>query len=118
MLKRRAVIAAFAAAVLAPLAAVADIPPPYELYGVGLEISEAEPFPEVSAVGKGSPAEKAGVQKGDAVIAIDGTYPKDLPFYYFARSLKGKQGTEVELILLREQRRVLVVKIKRSVRDR
>jgi predicted metalloprotease with PDZ domain len=103
---------------LVPLLAKADVPPPYELYGIGAQVSEAEPFPVVSGVSKDSPADKAGVRKGDAVIAIDGSYPKGIPFYYFARGLKGKKDSDVELVLLRQERRVLVVKVKRTVRDR
>lgn len=102
---------------LLPLMARADVPPPYTLYGIGAQVSEAEPFPLVSDVAKNSPAEKAGVRKGDAVIAIDGSYPKGMPIYYFARGLKGKKGTVVELVLLREERRVLVVRVKRTLRD-
>jgi C-terminal processing protease CtpA/Prc len=118
VMKSLALVTSLVALFLAGMPAAADIPPPYEVHGIGAELKEAEPFPVVSGVSKDSPADQAGVRKGDAVIAIDGAYPKGVPFYFFARGLKGKKGTSVELVLLREERRVLVVKVKRSVRDR
>lgn len=116
-MKTLAVIAGFVLMAFVPILARADIPPPYALYGIGAQITEAEPYPVISGVSKDSPADKAGVRKGDAVIAIDGTYPKGIPSYYFVRSLKGRQGSVVELVLLREERRVLVVRVKRTLRD-
>jgi len=96
--------------------ALADVPPPYELYGIGASIADAQPFPKVSTVAPGSPAALAGLKAGDAVIAINGIYSKGgAPFYFFARGLQGPQGSSVELIVLRDNRQVLVLKIARSV---
>ena len=94
----------------------ADVPPPYEPHGIGMELGETDDLPAVQSVLKGGPAEKAGVKKGDEVLAVDGTYAKAVPHYYLARSVRGEKGTVVELVLLREDRLVLVVKVKRSVR--
>lgn len=95
----------------------ADIPPPYEIYGIGAGINEAEPYPKLSGVAMKGPAALAGAKEGDGVIAIDGTYAKSgVPFYYFARGLGGRQGSTVELVLLRDGRQVLVVKVVRSAR--
>jgi len=71
----------------------------------------------VVSVVKGGPAAVAGVKTGDGVLAVDGTYAKAVPHYYLERSIRGERGTEVELVLLREERRVLVVKVKRSLRQ-
>jgi C-terminal processing protease CtpA/Prc len=96
----------------------ADIPPPYDVYGIGASLSEAEPFPTLT-VRAGSPAAQAGLKSGDAVIAIDGGYAKaGPPFYFFARGLTGRQNSKVEVIVLRDGREVLVRQLVRSVRLR
>ena len=107
-------------ALLVSLATVAkaDIPPPYEPYGVGATLTEGDPFPTIASVTAGSPAAQAGVQKGDGVIAIDGTYAKaGPPFYWFARGMQGPQDSKVQLILLRAGH-VTVLLLTRTVRLR
>ena len=93
----------------------ADIPPPYELFGIGANVAEAEPFPKMTEVLPKGPAAVAGVREGDAVIAIDGFYSKtQMPFYMFARSVKGKKNSVVELVLLRDGSNVVVIRVKRT----
>jgi C-terminal processing protease CtpA/Prc len=111
-----------AIAVLAVLAGFvtatyADVPPPYEPYGIGARLSEAEPFPKLMEVRAGSPAQAAGLKNGDGVIAIDRSYSKSgrVPFYFFARGMQGPQGSMVELVILREEREVFMVRLKRTV---
>jgi C-terminal processing protease CtpA/Prc len=95
----------------------ADVPPPYEVYDVGASLSEGEPFPVVSDLVKGGPADKAGVKKGDGVIAIDGAYSKGGgPFYFFARRFGGPKGSVAEVVLLRDGYSVLTIKAKRTHR--
>ncbi len=113
-------ISRFASALFAVLALMtvpapkADIPPPYERYGIGATLTEAEPYPVISGVIKGGAADKAGIVNGDAIIAVDGDYARGgVPFYYFAGMLSGRQGTEVELVVLHDLRLVRVVKVKR-----
>jgi len=97
-------------------AAKADIPPPYDPYGIGASLADGNPFPTIAGVTAGSPAAKAGVQRGDGVIAIDGVYSKSgAPFYWFARGLQGPQDSKVQLILLRGGH-VSVVQLARTVR--
>ena len=103
------------------LAAVAkaDIPPPYEPYGVGVTMSEGEPFPTISNVVAGSPAAQAGIKVGDGVIAIDGAYAKaGPPFYWFAKGLRGPQNSKTQLIVLCDHQQVLVLQLMRTVRQR
>lgn len=99
------------------LPSAADIPPPYDPYGVGARLEEAEPFPRLNAVQPGSPAAQAGIKNGDAVIAIDGDYSKAgrVPFYFFARGMQGPKDSVVELVLLRDNQSVRTVKLRRSV---
>lgn len=98
-------------------AVVADVPPPYEPYGVGARLVDAEPYPKFDDVKAGSPAAKAGLKAGDAVLAIDGSYSKSgrVPFYFFARGMQGRQGSAVVLVILRDNQRVFTVKLARTV---
>ena len=83
----------------------ADVPPPYELYGVGASMADAQPFPTISGVAPDSPAAKAGLKVGDGVIALNGIYAKaGAPFYFFARGLQGQQNSNLEIIVLRDNR--------------
>jgi C-terminal processing protease CtpA/Prc len=97
----------------------ADIPPPYEPYGIGASLGEAEPFPVIAKIAPGSPAALAGLKVGDGVIAIDGTYAKaGPPFYFFARGLQGPRNSKIEVIILRDKQQVLVRQLTRTVRIR
>jgi len=92
----------------------ADIPPPYERYGIGVRLQEGDPYPTIMEVVTDGAAAKAGIVVGDAVIAIDGDYARGVvPFYYFAGKLSGRKGSDVELIVLHDAREVKVVKLKR-----
>ncbi len=112
----RSAIFALGLAAFAVLAR-ADAPPPYDPHGIGARLAEAEPFPVFAEVKGGSPAAEAGLKKGDAVIAIDGDYSAAgrVPFYFFARGMQGPQNSSVELVILRDQRRVFTVKLRRTV---
>ncbi len=97
----------------------ADIPPPYEPFGIGAVLSEHEPFPTLVDIKRGGPAEIAGLIAGDEVIALDGSYAKSgAPFYFFARKLQGMKNSGVQLIVLRAGHTVLVVNAKRTYRLR
>ena len=97
----------------------ADIPPPYEPYGIGASLADAQPFPAIAAIASASPAAQAGLKVGDGVIAINGAYSKGgAPFYFFARGLQGPQNSKVEVIILRDGREVLVKQMVRTVRLR
>ena len=116
MLRTMALLTIVFAALASGRPALADVPPPYALYGIGASLADAQPFPTISTVSPGSPAARGGLKVGDGVIAIDGVYSKGGgPFYFFARGLQGPQGSNVELVVLRDNRQVLVVKIARSV---
>ena len=97
--------------------ALADIPPPYDPYGIGARLAEATPFPRLADLQAGSPAAKAGLKNGDGVIAIDGDYSASgrVPFYFFARGMQGPRNSAVTLVILRDEQRVFTVKVARSV---
>ena len=98
--------------------AAADVPPPYDLYGIGVTMKDGVPFPRIATVDKDGPAALAGVKAGDQVLALNGTYSASpAPFYFFARGLTGPKDSMAEVIVLRNDAQVLVIKVKRTVRS-
>lgn len=96
----------------------ADVAPPYEVYGIGAQLEDGEPFPKLVQFKKNGPADAAALKQGDGVIAIDGGYSKSgqAPFYFYARGLQGPKDSVVELVVLRNGREVRVVKLMRTVK--
>jgi carboxyl-terminal processing protease len=65
--------------------------------GVGLGVNEVERGLSVGAVYPGSPAERAGIEEGDVITAVDGKSIAGLPAEVSTARIKGPVGTEVEL---------------------
>jgi C-terminal processing protease CtpA/Prc len=97
----------------------ADVPPPYEPYGIGAVLEDHAPYPRLTGLVRAGAAQIAGLKAEDQVIAIDGSYAKGAaPFYFFARKLQGPKGSAVRLVVLRDQSEVIVVSLKRTQRLR
>jgi S1-C subfamily serine protease len=77
---------------------------------LGVSTSEVEGRLVVSKVAPGAPGEKAGVKKGDVIVAVNGEAPKDLSDFYRKVWSLGHAGVDVPLDVMRdEQRRSLTV---------
>lgn len=73
-----------------------------ELVGIGIEVVyEQDKGYYVTKAYKGSPAEKAGVSKGDYIISADGIKVTEVGPTEFLNLIKGKPGTEVSLGILK-----------------
>ena len=71
----------------------------YEGIGVTLESEEDEIV--VASPIEGSPADKAGVESGDVVVAIDGESVRGKDLSEITEKVRGPEGTRVELTVLR-----------------
>lgn len=72
--------------------------------GVGIEtVQDADGNMEVVSVVPGSPAEKAGMRKGDTVTQIDGKEVVRITYAEAVQSLDGAAGSKISFKLLREQ---------------
>ncbi len=70
--------------------------------GVGVTISAGESgYVEVVTPTKGSPAEAAGLRKGDLILAVDGTEYVGADLDVCAAAIRGKEGTAVTLTIRR-----------------
>src|SRR5688572_12387595 len=86
-----------------------------EIVGIGVEIR----FDEESGLGfvkrvlPGSGAEKAGLAAQDAILAVDGRSYRGKEYREVVEAIRGKEGTTVELTLLRADR-VITKSIRRQ----
>lgn len=84
--------------------------------GVGITISvrEDEQGLDILEVTPNGPAQEAGVQAGDQLVAVDGTDIRGMTLAEVSDLIKGKEGTSVVLTLIRREGEVeLSVKRKR-----
>ena len=72
----------------------------YSGIGLLLDFSDGKVL-KVSATMEGQPAEAAGLQKGDQILAIDGTPISDIEKEEVANHIRGEAGTFVVLRILR-----------------
>lgn len=68
-----------------------------EFSGVGLTVSEIRRGLRVASVLENTPAERAGIERGDLVVAVDGESIAGKPADVASARIKGPPGTEVEL---------------------
>ena len=77
--------------------------------GVGVEYDHDEQTILVKTVYIDSPAEKAGIEVGDYIHAVDGVTIEEIGYRDALEHVRGPIGTEVELTLLRGDKLVTVV---------
>ena len=67
--------------------------------GIGLQVSEVDQGLRVAEVYPESPAERAGIERGDVITAVDGKSIAGLAAEVSTAKIRGKPGTTVELKL-------------------
>lgn len=70
--------------------------------GVGMSLDQVDERIIVVATFENTPAAKAGIQKGDEILEIDGTSTKGMPLEKAISLIRGKTGTKVTLTVGRE----------------
>lgn len=73
-------------------------------YGIGayVQLDENTGLPKISGVIEGSPAEEAELRANDLIYEVDGTSTYGLNLTEAVALIKGPEGTDVELTLIRE----------------
>jgi carboxyl-terminal processing protease len=77
--------------------------PPAEYSGIGASINAPSPndYVEIARVFPGSPAEKAGVKKGDKIKQVQGEDMLGKTSEETANKIKGPEGTIVNIVMIR-----------------
>jgi carboxyl-terminal processing protease len=70
--------------------------------GVGMEIAVKSEVLTVVSPLKNTPAERAGLKSGDAILKIDGKDTKGLDVTQAVKMIRGPKGTQVTLLVQRE----------------
>jgi carboxyl-terminal processing protease len=72
-----------------------------EYAGIGALITRKGQYVMISEPYKGFPADKAGLKAGDKILSIDGVEMKGKETEQVSNKLKGRSGTEVEVVVER-----------------
>jgi carboxyl-terminal processing protease len=83
--------------------------------GLGIQISSQNGVPKVIAPIDGTPADKAGLQPSDLIVAIDGASTQDMGLSKIVRILRGEPGTKVTVTILRGTQEPFDVTITRQI---
>ena len=86
----------------------ADLKSREELVGIGVEMKKHDQGAFVVRPVQGSPAEKAGVQRGDIILSINGTKTESLDLNEIANLISGPNGSPVLLKVLRNEKEVVI----------
>lgn len=70
--------------------------------GIGIQLEGKGDSVVVSSPIESSPAEEAGIETGDVVVAVDGRDVRGEDLSKIAESIRGPEGTRVELTVLRD----------------
>lgn len=83
--------------------------------GIGAQLGIRDQLPVIVAPFDGSPADLAGIKAGDIILQVDGQDVTTLPLNEIVALIRGPEGTEVTLSLLRpDESRSLEVTITRG----
>ncbi|HAT10825.1 MAG TPA: hypothetical protein DCS97_09600 [Planctomycetes bacterium] len=73
-----------------------------QFYGIGAFLNQEEGLISIQRVMPGLPAERAGVEDGDVILAVDGEKTAGLTLEQAVRRIKGPKGTTVNLSMGRK----------------
>lgn len=74
---------------------------PYEYSHVGLQLERRDGSVIVTGVAAGSPAARAGIARGDEVVAVDGTPTRQDDLVALTRRMEGAPGRALTLVIRR-----------------
>ena len=83
--------------------------------GLGLQVTSDEGAVKIIAPMDGTPAQKAHLQAGDYITAIDGQSVVGLPLDQAVKQMRGAVGTPISLTIARDKEDPFVVKLTREV---
>lgn len=85
--------------------------------GVVAESNYKDNTVKISAVVNGSAAEKAGIKRGDYIVAVDGARIEDIGVTEIVERISGEIGTEVKITVLRGSEEITLTAIREKISD-
>ena len=85
--------------------------------GVVAESSYDKNTVKITSVISGSAAEKAGVKRGDYIVAVDGARIEDIGVIAIVNSISGEIGSTVEITVLRDGVEITLTAIREKLSD-
>ena len=83
--------------------------------GVTIMVLEDESGFEVQQVEPNGPAKEGGILPGDVIVAVDGTYVTELGAVEAQNRISGKEGTDVSITVLRQEKELTFSLTRRSI---
>ncbi|MEX2150049.1 MAG: S41 family peptidase [Steroidobacteraceae bacterium] len=83
--------------------------------GIGVEVALESGVIVVIAPIDGSPAARAGIRPGDAIVGIEGRAVDDMPLVEAIAEIRGEPGTVINLTLAREATRPFDLAVERAI---
>jgi carboxyl-terminal processing protease len=71
--------------------------------GIGVQLENKDDEVVVAAPTDGSPAEEAGIETGDVLVAVDGESVQEEDIGEITERVRGPEGSQVELTVLRDE---------------
>jgi len=85
------------------------------LSGIGVDVEAKSRGLRVDDVFPGSPAAKAGLARGDVIVAVGATSLASRPATFGSRLIKGKAGTRVTLTIMRGSHKQVVTLVRQDI---
>lgn len=86
------------------------------LIGIGVHLEQGPSAITVVSTVPDSPAYRAGLQRGDRIVYVDGYFVMDAPLETVVFMLRGQAGTSVQLMVLRGERLLEFSMVRRQIR--
>ncbi|NTW05358.1 MAG: PDZ domain-containing protein [Peptococcaceae bacterium] len=85
--------------------------------GIGVYLEGQKDYPRIEEVFPDSPASRAGLQRGDQIIRVNGLDIKGLPLYDVVAKITGTPGSDLSLTIIRNTGQEITLALKRELLD-
>jgi len=87
-----------------------------KLFGIGVHIADIKGNAVIVNVIEDTPASKSGLKAGDRILKVNGKSTKGLPLKDVADAVRGKAGTKVVLVLLRDKKQLTKAILRQEIK--
>lgn len=87
-----------------------------KLFGIGVHISDIKGNVVIVNVIEDTPADKAGLAAGDRILKVNGKSTKGISLKDVADSVRGKAGTKVFMLILRDKKQITKIITRKEIK--